>query len=391
MNIKKLSRLLVPIIKSKFLFQNDPYFVTLIVSWRCNAKCIMCDVWKKKPEDELDAQRLVNTMKKISNARIVRLTGGEPFLHSGMADIFNGIVQHTNAELIHITTNGILTSAITEFIKNVKHKNKIHIKISLNGVGENYDRIMGTPGAYKKVMRTLEQLKTLQVQHSFILGVNQTITDRQAYLDSREIRAICAEHDIPYLPVIAYEKVALYDQDSAGPKSSVKESYISFKPFGDFTEVELKAMLEDFMSDSSKISNVLERFVKQYYLRGLYNRIVLKKSKPHPKCVALRNHIRLMPNGDVLTCLHNTTVVGNLNHEPLKNIMQRPKTKAMRKWVVDCTGCWAGCEIIPSAIFSYDTIGPFLQSLYAPKKKEIVSSHTTIKPAQEVELTSKCH
>jgi len=114
----------------------------------------------------------------------------------------------------------------------------------------------------------------------------------------------------------------------------------------------MKIILDDFLEDASRIKNIIERAVKLYYLTGLRNRLIFNKDNPKPKCVALRNHIRILPNGDVPVCLYNPAVVGNILNDSFSGVWTGGKIKELRSWVNNCKGCWAECEVIPSAVFS---------------------------------------
>ncbi len=208
--VKNLPNLVWPILWNKIIPANKPFFCTYIVTWRCNARCIMCDIWKKEISTEMDSHEIEKVFKKINDVRIVRLTGGEPFLRKDLVDIANIVTKNTSCQILHITTNGILKDEIVYFIRNVKHKN-IHLKISLTGYMDKHNEAMGVKNAYQKAIETIETLKGLQDKHKFFLAINQTITDWHSYLDSKKIRAICKEYGLPYLPVVAYKSVALYD------------------------------------------------------------------------------------------------------------------------------------------------------------------------------------
>ena len=103
----------------------------------------------------------------------------------------------------------------------------------------------------------------------------------------------------------------------------------------------------DFKETLVKI--LFERFVQQGYKR---------KKKPKPPCLALKSHLRILPNGDVPVCLYNSTIVGNLNEKSLKEVWFgiNDDMEASRRWVKNCKGCWAGCETIVSAIYSGDIV-----------------------------------
>jgi MoaA/NifB/PqqE/SkfB family radical SAM enzyme len=72
--------------------------------------------------------------------------------------------------------------------------------------------------------------------------------------------------------------------------------------------------------------------------------------------VALGAHLRLFPNGDVPTCQFNTRRVGNLATQPFAELWNSDEAAKQRSWVRKCPGCWAECEVLPSAIYSGDLL-----------------------------------
>ena len=59
---------------------------TVITTYRCNAKCDMCNIWKNptKPEEEFDPE-LLN--KLPNNLDRINITGGEPSIRKDLIDI----------------------------------------------------------------------------------------------------------------------------------------------------------------------------------------------------------------------------------------------------------------------------------------------------------------
>jgi MoaA/NifB/PqqE/SkfB family radical SAM enzyme len=72
--------------------------------------------------------------------------------------------------------------------------------------------------------------------------------------------------------------------------------------------------------------------------------------------VALRSHLRLLPDGSVPVCQFNTERVGNLLEQPFDEVWQGLPARAQRTWVGGCSGCWAECEVVPNALYSGDLI-----------------------------------
>ena len=122
---------------------------------------------------------------------------------------------------------------------------------------------------------------------------------------------------------------------------------------------ELRSMLIGFINDTKKIKNFYERLIKKYYLVGAYNRLILGKPYPSPICVALNDHLRILPNADVPICLYNSNIVGNLLKQSFREIWFGKEIEEYRQKVKNCPICWAGCEIIPNAIYTGDIAKSF--------------------------------
>jgi pyruvate-formate lyase-activating enzyme len=62
-----------------------PGWCTYLVTYRCNARCGMCDSWRMKPGTELAPSDVARVFERIGALDIVRLSGGEPFLRAPFA------------------------------------------------------------------------------------------------------------------------------------------------------------------------------------------------------------------------------------------------------------------------------------------------------------------
>jgi hypothetical protein len=63
-----------------------------------------------------------------------------------------------------------------------------------------------------------------------------------------------------------------------------------------------------------------------------------------------------LPDGSIPVCQFNGEVVGNLHTHSLDEVWQSQRANEARAWVDRCSGCWAECEVVPSAIYSGDMI-----------------------------------
>ena len=75
---------------------------TVIVTYRCNARCSMCNRYKapSKPEEEIS----IETIKKLPKMYFTNITGGEPFIRTDLKDIVRELYK--KSDRIVISTNG---------------------------------------------------------------------------------------------------------------------------------------------------------------------------------------------------------------------------------------------------------------------------------------------
>jgi MoaA/NifB/PqqE/SkfB family radical SAM enzyme len=342
------------ILKNKLGIISYPSFVTYLITWRCNAKCIMCDIWKKGSGNELSLREIDDIFGQLRILDVVRISGGEPFVRDDVAEIINIIQNRNRPHIIHITTNGLLKDRILDSFTKIKNPSNIHIKISINAFGKEHDRIMGIDGAFEKAIDTLRSLVEIRDKFKFFVGVNQTIASKESLDGYGKLKEICSSCNVDVFPVLAYANTALYAQEEGLELFPKKEG--EFNIFSDFSKMELGDMLRRLIDDSQEIDDFLERAMKRYYLIGAYNRLILGKACPSPKCVVLNNHLRIMPDGGIPICLYNSQIVGNLRQQSFKEIWFGKKIKEYRQKVKNCSICWAGCEIIPNAVYTGDLI-----------------------------------
>jgi Fe-coproporphyrin III synthase len=342
---KYLSKILLPILKNIVAPTNKPYFCTYSVTWRCNAKCKMCAIWRKTNAREMGTCEIQSVFKQIQTITGVKITGGEPFLRDDLPEILDLIRENTSAQFAIITTNGILTDRIVNLFKNNRKLN-IRLKISLTGFQERHDQNVGFKGAYVRVMETIEALKYLMSPKRDHLSINHTITDVLSYEDSREIRAMCQRYRLSYLPEIARLRIPLYSENDETPLDHPGVLSINRR--------DLKPILSDLISATKGINNPIEKYFKLYYLKILYIKFVENRNMTPPKCVVLRNHVRLLPNGDVPVCLYNPSKLGNLLENSFEDLWQSKQASLLRNWVDNCNGCWQDCDLFTNLVYSGD-------------------------------------
>lgn len=143
---------------------------TVIVTYRCNARCNMCNRYKKpsKPEEELT----IETIKKLPPMYFTNITCGEPFIREDLADIVRELYK--KSDRIVISTNGFFTDRI---IKLCEEFPKVGIRISIEGLEDTNNKIRGLDDGFNKGYTTLKKL--VEMKHPDV-GFGMTVQDANA-------------------------------------------------------------------------------------------------------------------------------------------------------------------------------------------------------------------
>jgi MoaA/NifB/PqqE/SkfB family radical SAM enzyme len=136
---------------------NLPIDCVLAVTYRCNSRCTMCDIWKLKETRELELEYYKKLPKTL---RDINVSGGEPFLRQDLVDLVKILHETCPKARMIISTNGYLSDLIKEKMREIlKVAPNAGVGISVDGIGEMHDKIRGIPGGFQLAMRTVKLLR----------------------------------------------------------------------------------------------------------------------------------------------------------------------------------------------------------------------------------------
>lgn len=153
------------------LWKDRPYFATFYVTSRCNFKCRMCNIWKKKTKD-LRLELVFQIIDRLDRLGItmLQLTGGEPFLRNDLTQII--AYAASKGMLVGVVTNG---SGSPRAYAKLRDVNIAYLGVSLHShLAQTHDRICGRGGGWKKAVNTVLLLKKMGLPAS----INCTINSR---------------------------------------------------------------------------------------------------------------------------------------------------------------------------------------------------------------------
>ncbi len=332
-----------------------PSWCTYLVCYRCNARCQMCDSWRMKPGDELTVDEVGVVFGKIGKLDVVRLSGGEPYLREDMLGIAETIRRQSDPAVIHITTNGSFPDRVEDFVRRFSKPGMLRFMVSFDGLDEEHDRNRGQQVTFAVAMETVKWLATEGRKFGVEVSANHTVITPQSLEDNAGIRERMAEYDVDVQSVIAYAESSMYGVKLRGKRADHMIVPKGYPIHPDLAEADVIGFVRREMDQVSRYRDYAIRTGKRYYLDGLLQRLEGREdASPNPKCVALRSHIRLLPDGRVPVCQFNTETVGNLLHQSFEEVWEGTDAVHSRNWVDNCPGCWVECEVMPNALYTGD-------------------------------------
>lgn len=285
-------------------------FASIIVTYRCNAKCHMCNTWQfpTKKEEEIG----INVYEKLPFMNTVNVTGGEPFLRDDLEDIIAILRKKTNR--LVISSNGFFTERILNLFKKRKD---IGIRISIEGLPKANDELRGIKDGFDRGLRTLIELNHMGVKD---IGFGITMSDKNAK-DMIELYHLAKMMKLEFATAAIHNSFYFHKFDNKfnNPEVAIEE-------------------LEKLISELLKSPRIKDWF-RAYFNYGLINYI-----KGNPRllpCEMGHDSFFLDPYGEIFPCNVMEESMGNLREKSFEEIWNSEKAKEIRKKVKKCTNnCW---------------------------------------------------
>lgn len=147
-----------------------PLYLIHFVTERCNAKCLHClgNFTSTTKHEELSLEEIERISKSLGQLFFLLPTGGEPTLRKDLPEIIRIYYKNNSLRKVGMPTNGSLTGEAVKIItKILEIGDDIHlgVDISLDGIGEDHDRIRNFPGLFQRATATYKELKKLEKEY----------------------------------------------------------------------------------------------------------------------------------------------------------------------------------------------------------------------------------
>lgn len=163
-----------------------PEELTFFVTDRCDLSCAHCFHWERSaaPRREATLDEIDAVSRHVPPFSFLTLTGGEPFLRPDLGEIASCFVRNARVTHVDIPTNGSRPAHIADTTGRILAAHPdlgLSVKLSLDGTGDEHDRLRGAQGAFAAAMETWEALRALRARHRNLrIGVLMTYTGLNA-------------------------------------------------------------------------------------------------------------------------------------------------------------------------------------------------------------------
>ena len=106
-DIMKLLGLGMTALKSNFANLEKPYKLTFAITYRCQSRCLTCNIWQMKPTNELGLDE-IRKFAMANSFKWIEITGGEPFLRSDIVEVVKAFLEGSkDLYIVTIPTNSL--------------------------------------------------------------------------------------------------------------------------------------------------------------------------------------------------------------------------------------------------------------------------------------------
>ena len=297
-----------------------PVACVLAVTYRCDARCRICDIWKRyvDPDDELSPEDYAWLPRTL---RSVNLSGGEPFLRDDLPQIVEVVRRACPKARIVISTNGLATERIEDATASM---GDVAVRISVDAVGPLHDEIRGVDGAFDKAIETAKRLKALGVSD---LGLAATSSGANPG-GLTAVKALADQLGVDFI-ASAVHSSPIFFGSHCGERPQAHDSV---------------AEVADIMRQELG-SRRPRDWAKAYYMRGLVDYI---EGRPRRlPCRAGIDFFFLDPWGTVYPCNILGVEMGAIRDGSFGELQRRSR-RAVGPAVAGCREqCWMVCTVSP--------------------------------------------
>lgn len=320
---------------------SHPLKLTFAATYWCQYQCQTCNIWKKRPTDELTTDEILTFIARNSSPSWIDVTGGEIFLRADIEEVLGAMVRSwRDLLLLHYPTNGFQTDRIAAVTERLARQSAVPIVVTVSVDGDQVlnDEVRGIKGGYARQIETFNRLRQLR---GVRVVIGFTLSDRNAGSFDRALQSW--RRDCP----------GLEPRDVHLNVMQLSDHYYlngEMAPLLPKSEQTLST-LRRYRAGLARAHN-LPTWVESRYLDHL-EQFVATGNMPM-RCHSLRSSCFIDPWGTVYPCITYSRSLGSLRETAMELAPiwngERATTTQREIWNDECPRCWTACEAYQSIL-----------------------------------------
>lgn len=318
-----------------------PDTIVYITTKKCQSKCRMCNIWNLDKTQDLSTSQIKNILSNqlFKKVKTIQFSGGEVFIKSDVIELVQiAINSLPKLKNIGFATNAlsptIIKTKLEKILNLLQQDESLTVQLSLHGIGDVHNKIMGVANAFSSFEKTLQELLKLKKKYFLNVTLNCVIQQENlSHLDELQNYAASKKLKIYYSPLIHSQYYNNKNNQSLNPNDIPR--------------------LIKFLTTISK---------KDHSITGFYHNTLTKILNGSPRrfmCLFGKSTVLLEQDGKVHPCVNAEEILfGDLLKEDAEKIWFSKQTKQLRKIlrVNNCKNCTASCGINPFAFLKYSIL-----------------------------------
>ena len=307
-----------------------PKVIQLPITYNCNAKCVMCNIWQMDHSGEATVEEFAKFMQDdiFKEVEAVGINGGEPSLVPNLYEYADEILKLPSLKSLNIISHGFSPKPLFKQVEKIYASCKakgisFHISISLDGVEEIHNRVRGIDKAFSKTSATIDEIIKNQHKYCDSYDVGCTIVNQNIdYLMELDTYAKSKNYNIKYRLGIDNKRI---ESDKLRDQYSVIYSPLK------------QSAKEFFHYQMSQTKDLTNRF--KYY--SIFTWLNSSSPKRMLGCTWKDEGITLDARGELYYCAVASDSIGSLRECKGEEIFFSDRNIEYRKSIIknSCDGC----------------------------------------------------
>lgn len=332
--MKRIVKLGARVARSNLGRNSLPFKLTLIVTFSCDTRCRMCNIWQRPKKGTMTLEEVDRFFQRNPHFSWVNLSGGEIWTRPDASDLIQIVLDRSpDLFLLDFPTTGQQTDAIVSGVERILRSPlpKLLLTVSLDGSREVHEDVRRTKGAFDRAIETFRQLRKLRSRRfDVFLGMTLSNFNRGELFSTIDaVREEIPDIELSEFHVnLAQESSHYYQNEGMGR-----------------TEQEALGDLGEFLRRRG------HRFHPVAWLERTYQRLTprfLESGETPLPCKALASSVFIDPRWNVYPCSMYDAPLGNLRELDfdLAGLWVAERTVALQKEIAagKCPNCWTPCE-----------------------------------------------